>query len=512
MLNHKTRVDMKQRNKDYAVFLPSISGFYQTFVSKQQQEEFVPQNRIPTEFENGVEGFNFLNKEAAYFYYPDALYSAGHAQLDIAKSDIEESMIQKRDKANNFILGDSGGFQIGKGVINFDWQHFWEKQGDAGYIGKADKTRMAILNWLEHTADYSMVLDLPTWSAAPINRERTGLKDFGDCLRGTLFNNDFFLKHRQGKTKFLNVLQGGTNEDADTWYEAVKHYPFEGWAMGGNNMKDADLMLRRLVTLRDEKLLEPGRDVIHFLGTSKLELACLLTAIQRNLREHVNPNMKITFDCASPFLATAYGQVYTQHVHRNNRFSYIMDKAIDDRRLAGSKVAWPWSSPIGERMTMGDVCYYKPGDLNKLGKESRTSWDSFSYFLMMAHNVYQHIESVQRANALNDAACGLHQPDPSQWHPTKGTNGELSNWVPRNVIYITELVNRVFTSETPFTELDKAAKLLADFNGKKTLKTSASAHSMLFASEDKGSDNDSEQSDTWDEEEADEILKQAENA
>ena len=95
MLNHKTRVDLKTRNKDYAVFLPSISGFYQTFVSKQQQEEFVPKNRIPKEFENGIEGMNFLNKEQAYFYYPDALYSAGHAQLDVTKSYVEESMVQQ---------------------------------------------------------------------------------------------------------------------------------------------------------------------------------------------------------------------------------------------------------------------------------------------------------------------------------------------------------------------------------------------------------------------------------
>jgi hypothetical protein len=128
---------------------------------------------------------------------------------------------------------------------------------------------------------------------------------------------------------------------------------------------------------------------------------------------------------------------------------------------------------------------------------------------MMGHNVYQHIESVQRANALNDTACMLHKPDPSHWHPTKGTNGELSNWVPRNVIYITELVNRVFTSETPFSELDKAAKLLADFNGKKTLKTSASAHNILFAAEDKGSDNDAEGVENWDLEEAENILKDA---
>ena len=489
---HKTTVDLDPRNKDYAIFLPSISGFYNTFISKQREgNNFIEDSRIPAEFENGIEGMNFLNKEKAYFHYSHALYSAGHAQLDLNKSWVQESMVQQRDKPNTFILGDSGGFQIGKGIINFDWKHFWEKQGDAGYVGEADKTRMAILNWLEFTADYSMILDLPTWASNPINQPRTGLKDFNDCLKGTLFNNDFFLKHRQGKTKFLNVLQGGNNVDAEIWYEAVKHFPFEGWAMGGNNMKDVDLMLRRLIKLRDDKLLEPGRDVIHFLGTSKLELACLLTAVQRNLREHVNPKMKVTFDCASPFLATAYGQVYTQHVHQNDRFSYIMTKAIDNKKLSGSKIAWPWSSPVGERLTMGDLCYYAPGMLNKLGKEGKTSWDSFSYFLMMGHNVYQHMESVQRANALNDSASVLHKPDPASWHKVKKGQDEMSEWVPRNVIYITELVNRVFTSETPYTELDKAQDLLANFNGAKTLKSSIAGFSNLFDVEEAGGDNDS---------------------
>jgi hypothetical protein len=512
-LSKKTRVDLQARNKDYSIFLPSISGFYQEQVSNHQQDSnWIPAERIPAEFELGVEGLNFLNKEQSYFYYPDALYSAGHAQLNTQKSFTEESMIQQRDRKNTFILGDSGGFQIGKGVINFDWQHFWEKQGDAGYVGKADKTRMAILNWLEFTADYSMVLDIPTWAAAPINQERTGLKSFQDCLSGTLFNNDFFLRNRQGKTKFLNVLQGGNNVDAEIWYEQVKHYPFEGWAMGGNNMKDVDLMLRRLIKLRDEKLLEPGRDVIHFLGTSKLELACLLTAIQRNIRKHINPNMKVTFDCASPFLATAYGQVYTQHVHSNKRFSYIMDKAVDDKRLARSTLPFPWGSPVGERVTMGEVCWYRPGDTNKFGKECKTSWDSFSYAIMMAHNVYQHIESVQRANALLDSSCALYQPDPSKFSKAKGVSAEFSNWVPRAVIYGVELINRVFTSETPYTELDNAQALLAELNGKKTLKSSAEAFGALFADDDKGDDNDAEAAEAWDEDHAEELLAEARNA
>jgi hypothetical protein len=505
MLSKKTRVNLWDRNEGYAVFLPSISGFYNTHVSKQQHEQFVPASRMPAEFENGMEGFNFLNKEQAYFYYPWALYSAGHAQLDIQKSLVDESMIHGRNKKETFILGDSGGFQIGKGVIKFDWDRFFEKKGDADYKGSADGVRNAILNWLEETADYSMILDIPTWAADPVNKERTKLNGFNDALKGTLFNNDYFLKNRQGKTKFLNVLQGGNGSDADIWYDAVKHYPFEGWAMGGQNMRDAYLMLRRLITLRDEKLLEPGRDVIHFLGTSKLDWACLLTAVQRNLREHVNPNMAVTFDCASPFIATAKGQLYTQHRHENNSFRYVMTKALDDRRLSGNKAPFAWGSPIAERMTIGDVCYYQPGQQNKLGKVSKTSWDSFSYFLMMAHNVYQHIESVQRANALTDQACALYKPDPGHWRKVKAGVDEPNTWVPRNVIYMTELVNRVFTSETPMSELDKAQNLLAEFNGKKSIKSSASAFNDLF-----GSDDSSDNEDDWGDLDADELLKDIE--
>ena len=60
-------------------------------------------------------------------------------------------------------------------------------------------------------------------------------------------------------------------------------------------------------------------------------------------------------------------------------------------------------SPISQHLTIKDVCIYKPGDLNKNGKEGKTSWDSFSYALMMGHNVWMHIESVQRANRKFDS-------------------------------------------------------------------------------------------------------------
>jgi hypothetical protein len=47
-------------------------------------------------------------------------------------------------------------------------------------------------------------------------------------------------------------------------------------------------------------LLQEGiHDWMHFLGTSKLEWAVLLTDIQRAVRKYVNPAFTISFDCAS---------------------------------------------------------------------------------------------------------------------------------------------------------------------------------------------------------------------
>ena len=59
-------------------------------------------------------------------------------------------------------------------------------------------------------------------------------------------------------------------------------------------------------------------------------------------------------------------------------------------------------SPISSRLKISDVCIYRPGDVNKLGKEGRTSWDSFSYALMMGHNVWHHINALQSANEQYD--------------------------------------------------------------------------------------------------------------
>jgi hypothetical protein len=448
----KPPIDLTPLQKDYAVYLPAISCFFSTYVAKQRREEFVPKDRIPQGFDRGIEGMNFLNPEQGYFYYKYGLYSAGHAQLDLNKTLDHDSMIQMRDRNKTLILGDSGGYQVGKGVLKFDWQNFEGKS--------ANKTRTDILEWLELTADWSMLLDVPTWACDHIHSPKTGLKSFDDCLEKTRFNNRFFLENRAGATKFLNVLQGSDWDTAEKWYEGVKEfsdpakYPdsaCEGWAMGGANMCKMPITLRRLITLKFDGMLN-DKNWMHFLGTAQLDWSCYLTSIQRRVREHINENFTISFDCASPFIATAHGLVYTNAQHANKRWSVIMDKAPDNKMLARRHdIPFPFESEIGRRLSIADICHYAPGMLNKIGKEGKTSWDSFGYALMMAHNVYCHIVAVQRANNLADIELTRFKPDWRDWQKpgSKEINmHEYSEWVPRNILYFDRFVEELFALPT----------------------------------------------------------------
>ena len=488
-------VNLTPLQKDYAVYLPAISSFYSTYVAKQRLEEFVPKDRIPAGFDRGIEGMNFLNPEQGYFTYKYGLYSAGHAQLDLNKSMTQESMIQQRDRANTMILGDSGGYQIGKGVLKFDWLDFEGKS--------ANKTRQQILEWLELTADWSMMLDVPTWACDHIHSPKTGLKTFEDCLEKTRFNNDYFLKNRLGQTKWLNVLQGGDWDTAEKWYNGVKEFSdpkgkykgreAEGWAFGGANMCKMDITLKRLMTLRDDGLLE-SKNWIHFLGTAQLDWSCYLTSIQRQIRKHINEEITISFDCASPFIATAHGLVYTNAVHTPKRWSVIMDKAPDNKALSGSDIPFPFESTIGRRLTMADIAYYDLGKrktdaelgkvkfdhlnpehyhevprLNKLGKiPNKTSWDSFAYALMMGHNVECHIVAVQRAQQLMDIECARFKPDWRMWGLEGKKEIEFSDWVPRKILYFDRFVKELFETKNKaeaFAMIDQAMPFLRSLEG-----------------------------------------------
>jgi hypothetical protein len=453
---------LQDTQKDYAKFLPAIS-------------EKVPKTRIPKRFTTGMEGLNFLNLQEGIFTYPWALYSAGHAELDLNKHSPKEDMVRNRDFANNILVGDSGGFQISKGVWLGDWMSPY------GVDSKTDAIREKVLRFLEGTFDYSMVLDLPTFSV--YDADKHGIDTWQKCLQGTLHNNDFFVQAMDPShpTKFLNVLQGNNWSQCEAWYDAVKPYSdgtkanFSGWGMGSKNKNDIEIVLRRLIRMREDGLLQE-KEWIHYLGTGELLWSCILTSIQRQINDKVNPHMTISYDCASPFLATAYGTIYTSiHTdHLRKNWTYRMLKAIDDKkystdtRIFDYNIEFPdkaWeSSPISDRIQMNDVCHYGPGDLNKIGKEGKTSWDSFSYALQMGHNVYLHILATQRANEQYDK--GIY-PKPLVAH---------------NGAHISDVVEDIFAQKTfqgAISEIEKYTRWFDKIAGD----TSVTTQNELFGIE-----------------------------
>ena len=409
--------NLTAKQKDYAIFLPAISSFYAGYIGKERYPDQVSTigDRLPKGLGN-MESMNWLNSKESLFPYKYSLYSAGHADMDLSKHVPKEDMVRNRE-ADTIMLADSGGFQIAKGV----WPGQWADPKDKN----AEKKREQVIAWQMGIATHGMTMDIPTWTYLDKKAsELCGIHSYDDAVNATHFNNEFWMANRGGDLKILNVLQGSNHAEADHWYDKMKGFcsdkadrPFDGWGMGGQNMCDEHLVLKRLVTLIHEGLLEKGQhDWMHFLGTSKLEWACLLTDIQRSVRRHANENFTISFDCASPFLATANGQVYNSiRIDDRGKWSYQMEPTIDNKKYSGDSTPFRDAvladgvhklfedSPITERLTIGDVCHYAPGMLNKIGKEGKTSWDSFSYALLMGHNVWMHIESVQRANREYDA-------------------------------------------------------------------------------------------------------------
>jgi hypothetical protein len=142
-----------------------------------------------------------------------------------------------------------------------------------------------------------------------------------------------------------------------------------------------------------------------------MEYAVLFTDIQKAVRKYHNPNLQITFDCASPFYGAAKGLAYfNTNIEHDKKWSYSMEKtaenknyATDNRKFSDAVLADGIhkvfnDSPITDRMMIKDLCYRGVGFINNQGKETKTSWDTLSYTLLQAHNVYQHITAVQEAN------------------------------------------------------------------------------------------------------------------
>lgn len=353
--------------KDQAIYVPSVSPGYAHDIYSQRNFG----RKMPMGLH--VADLNFLDPNNRLFRISHVMSSAGQALNKKLPC-----IITTRDRMNTVLICDSGGYQIASDRLQIN--------------GDAD--RLAILHWLEQHADYAMTLDVPT---GPLMRPGYRYGSFKDCLNETVYNLDLFRRCRApGKVKLLNVLQGNDVTQSDIWYDTVKKFDFEGWAFAGPLRHSMYHFCKRILQMSDEQQLQ-GKCWIHVLGTCELDTAVLLTALQRAINKHINPDLRISFDTSSPFRLLAFNQVYSlPRFDRPKLITMPSLPAPDGHEFISSNVRWPWPSPLGDRMVMGDFCVPKPPTYSNYR-------DIQSYHYLAHHNLAALCWGVALANRVFDA-------------------------------------------------------------------------------------------------------------
>jgi hypothetical protein len=281
-----------------------------------------------------------------------------------------------------------------------------------------------------------MVLDVPTGSLLkfgndPVTGENLhpGVKNFRDCLDRSMENHDFFIKNRrEGATKFMNVLQGRNQDEGDVWWDVVKDLPFDTWAFSNVQASNFAMNLRRIIIMRDGKYLD-GRDWIHYLGNGKIKAGCALTTLQRQWRKHINPEVTLSYDAASPFVNVAKGHIYYSWVIDDKHMAFKGGSMPDDKSLKHStelfgdwvarhNTRWPQRpGSIGKLLPIGDLCVKGYQDL-KFKKQAFTKAELASAEYInspegMAGDQFRF--SKEYRDYMQHASHGLFDWDERQW-------------------------------------------------------------------------------------------------
>lgn len=402
-------IDLTPRWDNFAVYLPAMQFPYASAVASNKMLG-------KREFPEGIklQDLDFLNPGSKLWHYGYALYSAG--QFTDARP--RACSVTNRDREKTLVLGDSGGFQIGKGTLKGTELFKKAKSADevCGMWRDSKDVRQRIVRWLDAHSDYAMTIDMPLWAREPQNSKTPFHKcSIEQLIELSVENLDYIKRNTRGTTKWLNVLQGTNAKDSKQWWDAVKGYKMGGWALAGSvgwrgirkdeergikAVSGIETVLTYAMMMRDDNAFEVGQDWVHVLGVSQPTWAVLLTALQRGIRKHCNnPNLRVSYDSASPFQAG--GQ--RQQVVRYPKFtkdiaSWVMTahEAPVNPLYAGKGGAdfhFPYPSPLGDLLTLNQL-NVRGGEFN-----SKTL-DTIGTHILTNHNLWVYVRSFLEANEL----------------------------------------------------------------------------------------------------------------
>lgn len=175
----------------------------------------------------------FWDRNNTLFYHPYCLHSVGQYRV----GSVIDNALTRGGRTDRVLVGDSGGFQIGKGTLKgYDALKTGMSAHDAEAAWvNADEVRNWIITWLETNCQYAMTLDMPLWATTSDGAD----SPFHQCsveqlTAMTVENLRYIESNRQGKTLWLNVVQGLDESSTKAWFDAVKWFRYGGWALAGN--------------------------------------------------------------------------------------------------------------------------------------------------------------------------------------------------------------------------------------------------------------------------------------
>jgi hypothetical protein len=377
-----------------AIYLPAVNTSYLTTVARP-----LPQGR---RFPSG------LTPQDLMFWEPNKLWHYRYLLHSIGQYKVGTDphvAISPVYRTNSTLIGDSGGFQIGKGTLK-GLTHLKNKQMKADDAVTAWRYESAardwITNWLTSECDYAMTIDMPLWARA----ERGVNSPFHLCSGEQLMAmTDQNLRRidavSPAHVKWLNVIQGGSQiSDVLAWWDQVKWFRKGGWAMAGSAGIAGGLynMLAVLLMMRDENAFDTGQDWLHVLGVSTPFWAVALTAIQEGLRE-TNPALTVSFDSSSPFLdGGRYEDVALTPAFDNTAATWAIKKvkAPQQPSYANANCTVPFphqQSPLGKVLMANDLSV-------QTGTWKNRQFDALSNALLVNHNVWIYLDAFKQANDI----------------------------------------------------------------------------------------------------------------
>lgn len=375
-----------------AVYLPALGADYyrKAYLSAAKTRPF----------SSGFEPSDlaFWSGRSRLWNHHYALHSIGGHRVG---SDTKEEFYHE-DRQAFTLLGDSGGFQIGKGTLNGLKglkKGITAEQAQSAWAANYD-AKLWIIDWLQRYCNYAMTLDIPLWAMTVDGRNSPFHRCNAQQITAmTVDNLRLIEENLDGTTQWLNVIQGSNAQDIAAWWGAVKWFRHGGWSLAGAAGWKGGLynLLNTVLRMRDEAAFDPGQNWIHVLGVSQPRWFVFLTAIQQCLRRD-NPELQISCDSATPSIKGGGKDEYILPVHlgpdiKNWAFQFKTLNTYLHHASPQCTEAAPLHSPVGTGLMMNDLAV----NSNPLAGRRL---DTIASQIIVNHNMWVILDAAERANAM----------------------------------------------------------------------------------------------------------------